>query len=142
MDEQRLGAFAVSGELMRDYLFHSTPNGQWLRIDAGIPADAEYVRCYEDPVLNRFVFIYRHPSFPLRRPGERVQFLDSPQITALHGVRIDRKTGQVVVRSLATSGVRVATSTEEFFADAPPAAAPYAAENGGGDEAHVVEGGA
>ena len=83
-DGQRLGALRVSGELMRDHLFRATTPGVWIRTESGIPHDAEFVRCYEDMERNEFVFIYRHPSFPLVRPGERTPNLDAPQLSQLH----------------------------------------------------------
>jgi hypothetical protein len=117
MEGQHLGAIAVSGELMQSLFFTGMPPDRWFRVDGGLPADAEYVRCYEDLPHNRFVFVYRHPSFPLTRPGEIVPLLPEPRLTALHGVRIDANTGQVVVESLHPQGVRVVATREEFEQD-------------------------
>jgi hypothetical protein len=114
MDGQHLGALRVSGELMRDMLFRPSPPGQWFRVDGGIPADAEFVRCYQDAEWNEFVFVYRHPSFPLVPPGERAPLLDPPRLSALYGVRVERGTGRLVVLDAHPDGVRVAKTEAEF----------------------------
>lgn len=84
MDEQHLGAIRVSGELMRDHIFRTMVPGMWVRCESGLPDGAEFVRGYEDPAHNYFVFVYRHPSFPICRPGDPVTFLDVPQMSSIH----------------------------------------------------------
>lgn len=83
MDGQPVGAVAVSCELLNDILRGSAV-GQWFRVEKGIPDDAEYVRCYADFERNQCVFVYRHPSFPLTRPGEHIRMLDGPQLSSIH----------------------------------------------------------
>lgn len=82
MDGQRLIAVAVTGELMQ-CMFRTSAPGHWHRVEDGLPPDAEFVRCYEDQPHNRFVFVYRHPSFPLHSPGELLTFFH-PILSALH----------------------------------------------------------
>jgi hypothetical protein len=119
MDGQHLGAMSVSGELMRDHLFRTSRPGEWFRVEAGLPADAEFVRCYEDAVYNRFVFVYRHPSFPLHRPGEVIRFLDPPQVSALClSVPLAPDTAEFLERLIAEQS-RKAREKEEKAADVP-----------------------
>lgn len=79
----RLGAVRVSAALMHHLIVAGRP-GEWVRIEKGLPPDAEYTRSYYDNLENCFVFVYQHPNFPLTPPGCRVQPLAAPQFSTIH----------------------------------------------------------
>lgn len=78
----KIGGYFIARLLEEGYLAPS-----W-QIVAGLPPNARYVRCYDDPqVVGTMVLVFEHESFPQVPHGNVIPIKDVEIVDVTEGVR-------------------------------------------------------